>query len=62
MLDGKFRLPYELSDYGKLLFDFDGNLNSLDMSKERRRAMFRSPAFYYMLFLVFTLVIWFWPT
>lgn len=59
MQNERFRLPYELSDYGKLLFDFDGNLNGLDMSKERRKAMFRSPAFYYMLLLVFTLVIWF---
>ena len=60
MQSGKsFKMPYELSDYGKLLFEFDGNMDGLDMSKEKRKAMFRSPAFYYMLLLVFTLVVWF---
>ncbi|MDE5655114.1 MAG: hypothetical protein K2I46_05845 [Clostridia bacterium] len=59
MENGSFKLTYELSDYGKLLFDFDGNLNGLDMSKAKRKAMLRSPGFYYMLLLVFTLVVWF---
>lgn len=55
----KFKLDYELTDYGKLLFDFDGNVNGLDMSKERRKAMFRNPAFYYMLALAALLIIWY---
>ena len=59
MQNGKFKLDYELTDYGKLLFEFDGNMDGLDMSKAKRKEMFRSPAFYYMLLLVFTLVVWF---
>ena len=59
MEDGKFKLDYELSDYGKLLFDFDGNLNGLEMSAQRRKAMLTSPAFYYLIAPVFIMVVWF---
>ncbi|MDE6276073.1 MAG: hypothetical protein K2M75_06015 [Clostridia bacterium] len=56
---GKFKLDYELTDYGKLLFDFDGNLNGMEMSPQRRKAMLSNPAFYFMVAPVFVMVIWF---
>ncbi|MDE6210457.1 MAG: hypothetical protein K2G42_00565 [Clostridia bacterium] len=54
-----FKLDYELTDYGKLLFDFDGNLNGMDMSKQRRIAMVSSPGFYFLIAPVFLMVVWF---
>ncbi len=59
MENSRFKLTYELPDYGKLLFDFDGNLNGLEMSKQRRKAMFRSVGFYYLITPVFVMVVWF---
>ena len=58
-MEDSFELQYELTDYGKLLFDFDGNLNSMDMSEQRRKLMLRSPIFYYLNALAILLVIWF---
>lgn len=54
-----FKLDYELTDYGKLLFDFDGNLNGMDMSKQKRKALIGSPGFYFLLAPVFLMVVWF---
>ena len=54
-----FQLGYELTDYGKLRFDFDGKIDELEMSSQRRKAMFSNPLFYYLLTLVFILVVWF---
>ncbi|MDE6372770.1 MAG: hypothetical protein K2L61_04425, partial [Clostridia bacterium] len=54
-----FKLDYELTDYGKLLFDFDGNLNGMEMSKQRRKAMVGSFGFYFLIAPVFLMVVWF---
>ncbi|MDE6475179.1 MAG: hypothetical protein K2L70_08785 [Clostridia bacterium] len=54
-----FKLDYELTDYGKLLFDFDGNLNGMEMSKQRRKALVGSLGFYILIAPVFLMVVWF---
>ncbi len=61
-MEDSFELQYELTDYGKLLFDFDGNLNSMDMSEQRRKLMLRNPIFYYLNALAILLVIWFFES
>ena len=59
MKESSFKLGYELSDYGKLKFEYDEVQNGLEMSSQRRKAMLKSPGFYYMMFLVLFLVVWF---
>ena len=59
MYGDKFRAGYELSDYGKLLFEYDDTRGQLEMSDQKRKAMLKNPGFYYIIAIIAVLGAWF---
>ena len=53
-----FRLGCELSDYGRLLYEYDDSLGMYGASQQRLKAVFRNPVFYYFSLIIVMLVIW----
>ena len=58
-MDDNFEIGYELSDYGKLRYEFYDSLCTLDMSKQGRNAMLKNPRTYYFAVVILFLLSWF---
>lgn len=58
-MESEFKIGYELTDYGKLLFEYDDSLGILDMSKQKKKAMLKQPMFYWLLLVGAVLIVWF---
>lgn len=56
---GNFEVDYELSDYGKLRFEYDDKVSQLDMTPQKRKRLYKSFGFYYILAVIIILIIWF---
>lgn len=54
-----FRLGCELSDYGRLLYEYDDSLGMYGTSQQKLKVVFRNPVFYYFSLIILMLVIWF---
>lgn len=59
-MDGKsFLLGYELTDYGKLLFEYDDGKSIMYVSKQKLKTLIRTPWFYICVFVVLFIISWF---
>lgn len=59
--ENEAKLNYELSDYGKLLFEYNSHerKEAFYVSSEKRKANLKSPFFYYVVAMPFVLIVWF---
>ncbi|MDE7191161.1 MAG: hypothetical protein K2O35_01630 [Clostridia bacterium] len=57
----KAQLDYELTDYGKLLFEYNSLEKKLPLyvSSEKRKANLKSPLFYYVISIPIVMICWF---
>lgn len=59
-MDGKsLLLGYELTDYGKLLFEYDDGKSIMYVSKQKLKTLIRTPWFYICAFVVLFIISWF---